>query len=485
MAITLKNILKDIKPLSIQGSPDTEISQVCFDSRKVTNNSLFVAVKGTTSDGHQFISDTIDKGATAIICENLPENRMDGITYIKVKDSHSALGIAASNFFDNPSSKLKLVGVTGTNGKTSIVTLHYQLFTALGYKCGLLSTIKNLIVEKEIGATHTTPDPVQLNSLMKEMVDYGCEYCFMEVSSHAAHQKRIAGLTFTGGIFTNLTRDHLDYHGTLKDYLEAKKSFFDSLLPSAYALVNMDDKNGRVMIQNCKAKKAGYGLKTLTDFKCNIIEKTIQGMLVRFNRKDLWLRLTGEFNAYNMLSVYASAILLGQENEQVLQIISNLKPVRGRFELVYGKNNITGIVDYAHTPDALENVLNSIVQLRKEGQKIITVVGAGGNRDKGKRPMMAKIAATLSDKTILTSDNPRNEDPEQIIKDMAEGISPEQSKNVLQITNRRDAIKTACMLAEQNDIILVAGKGHEDYQEVKGVKSHFDDVEVLNEFINN
>ena len=480
----LSDILKDIDNISIHVEKHKEINFICFDSRKVNKGDLFIAVKGTVSDGHLFINQTIEKGACAIICEDLPEELSAEVTYIRVKDSHDALGKAASNFFDNPSSKLKLVGTTGTNGKTSIVTLSYLMFKGLGYKCGLLSTIKNIIDDKEVGATHTTPDPVQLNQLISEMVEAGCEYCFMEVSSHAAHQKRIAGLHFVGGVYTNLTHDHLDYHGSFKEYLEAKKMFFDILDENAFALVNQDDKNASVMLQNTRAKKYGYALKKLTDFKCNIIEISIQGMQVRINGTDLWLRLTGTFNAYNMLAVFGTAILLGQDKNDVLQTISNLQPVRGRFELVYGKNNRTGIVDYAHTPDAVQNVLESIMNIRQPGQKIITVVGAGGNRDKTKRPIMCKIAAENSDKVILTSDNPRNEDPDEIIKDMAAGIPKGKESSVLQITNRKEAIKTACILARENDIILVAGKGHEDYQEIKGVKHHMDDKEMLNEFLN-
>jgi len=485
MAKKLNDILKGIQTISIHGKQDIEIENICFDSRKAVKGCLFVAFKGTISDGHKYIDDTLDKGANAIICEVLPKDLKQKATYIQVEDSHSALGVVASNFYNNPTENIKLVGVTGTNGKTSIATLLYNLFTNLGFKCGLLSTIKNMVGDKEIGATHTTPDPVQLSALIQDMVDTGCEYCFMEVSSHAAHQKRIAGLKFSGGIFTNLTRDHLDYHGSFKDYLEAKKSFFDGLSKDAFALVNIDDKNGSVMLQNTKANKCLYALKKMADFKCNIIETTIQGMHIRMDGNEVWLRLTGEFNAYNMLAVYASAILLGQEKEQVLSIISNLYPVKGRFELVHGSNNITGIVDYAHTPDALENVLNSIVSLRREGQNVITVVGAGGNRDKGKRPIMAKVACCMSDKVIITSDNPRYEDPEEIIKDMAKGIPAKEAHKVLQITNRKDAIKTACLLAQENDIILVAGKGHEDYQEVNGVKQHFDDKELLSEFLKN
>ncbi len=484
MTRILIDILQQVKVKSVKGNTDITIEDICFDSRNAKKSSLFIAVKGNAADGHDFIDDTIKKGAIAIVCEKIPSDLKNNVSYVQVDDSHSALGIIASNYYGNPSKNLKLIGVTGTNGKTSIATLQYQLFTNLGYKCGLLSTIKNMIGTKEIGATHTTPDPIQINALMKDMTDSGCEYCFMEVSSHAAHQKRIAGLEFDGAIFTNLTRDHLDYHGTFKEYIAAKKSFFDNLSPHAYALVNKDDKNGPVMLQNCQAKHKGYALRSMTDYKCNIIEKTIQGMLVKFNGDELWLRLTGEFNAYNMLAVYASALLLGQDKDQVLPAISNLHPVQGRFELVHGKNKITGIVDYAHTPDALENVLDTILELRQEGQDIITVVGTGGNRDKGKRPIMAKLAATKSDKVVLTSDNPRFEEPEDIIRDMAAGIPANLNNKVLQITNRKEAIKTACMMASENDIVLVAGKGHETYQEIKGVRHHFDDLEILNEILN-
>ena len=481
---TLNNILSGIEVLQITGSLDKQVTEICFDSRAVANNSLFIAVKGFATDGHNYIDKAIEGGAMSIIYQNDPVTFNENITYIKVKDSHRALGAISSNFFDNPSSKLRLVGVTGTNGKTSIATLLFTLFTELGYKCGLLSTIRNKIGDKVLGTTHTTPDPVVMNRLMKEMNDTGCEYCFMEVSSHAVDQQRIAGLHFEGGIFTNLTRDHLDYHETFENYLYAKKLFFDNLPASSFALVNTDDRNGGTMIQNCKAIKKSYGIRSMADFKCNIIECSIEGMQLRINGKELWIRLIGEFNAYNILAVYATAVLLGQNSEQVLPVISNLKPVQGRFQLIFGKQKKTGIVDYAHTPDALENILNAINEIRKEGQQIITVVGAGGNRDKGKRPIMAKISANLSDKVILTSDNPRNEVPDEIIKDMRTGIPDNKSNIVLCITDRREAIKTACLMATENDIILVAGKGHENYQEVKGVKHHFDDAEELEIFLN-
>jgi UDP-N-acetylmuramoyl-L-alanyl-D-glutamate--2,6-diaminopimelate ligase len=485
MVRKLEHILEGTVVVDILNKSKNEnVDHICFDSRKAEKNGLFVAIKGLMCDGHQFIPDVIEKGARFIVCEDLPSAIYPEITYVKVKDSHAALGWIASNFYGRPSSKLKLVGVTGTNGKTSIVTLLYNLFTNLGYHCGLFSTIRNLVAGEETGATHTTPDPVQLNALMAEMVKKGCGYCFMEVSSHAAHQKRIAGLVFAGGIFTNLTRDHLDYHGSFKAYIDAKKDFFDMLPETAFALVNIDDKNGPVMLQNTKAKKQGYALKTLTDFKGNIVEKTIQGMQVRFNNKELWLRLTGIYNAYNMLAVYGTAVLLEQDDEQVLPLLSNLIPVRGRFELVYGRGQKTGIVDYAHTPDALQNVLDTILELRAENQQIVTVVGAGGDRDKGKRPLMAEIAANASDKVVITSDNPRFEDPEAIINDMMVGIPLGLENKVLQIANRKEAIKTACLLAPENSIILVAGKGHEDYQDVKGVKHHFDDKEILQELLN-
>jgi UDP-N-acetylmuramoyl-L-alanyl-D-glutamate--2,6-diaminopimelate ligase len=449
----------------------------------VERNALFVAVKGTITDGHQYISKAIGLGASVVICETLPKEINSEITYIQVPDSSKALGIAASNFYNNPSENLILVGVTGTNGKTTIASLLYEMFEKLGYPCGLLSTIENKINRKIISATHTTPDPVQLNALLAQMVDEGISHCFMEVSSHAIHQNRIAGLHFAGGIFTNISRDHLDYHKTVDEYIKAKKKFFDDLPATAFALTNADDKTGKVMLQNTKAKKTSYSLKSFSEFKCRIVENQFEGLQLEIDGVEIWCKLIGSFNAYNLLAVYATAILLNEEKEAVLTALSMLEPVDGRFEYFRSENNVIGIVDYAHSPDALKNVLNTLSDIRTRNETLITIVGAGGDRDKGKRPMMAQIAARQSDKVILTSDNPRSEEPEQIISDMEKGIDPVDYKKVISISNRKEAIKTACTFAAPGDIILVAGKGHEKYQEIKGVKYPFDDRNILEKYL--
>jgi UDP-N-acetylmuramoyl-L-alanyl-D-glutamate--2,6-diaminopimelate ligase len=476
----LKTILSGIKPTQIVGDKNLVVSGLAFDSRKVEKNFLFVATRGTLVDGHNFISKAIESGASCILCEEIPESTNAKICYIQVKDSQENLGIAASNWYNNPSKKLKLVGVTGTNGKTTTASLLHNLFSDLGYSCGLLSTIENKIENKVFKATHTTPDALQLNMLLAKMVDAGCSHCFMEVSSHALAQKRSAGLEFDGGIFTNLTHDHLDFHKTVAEYIKAKKSFFDGLPKTAFALTNSDDKNGMVMLQNCKAKKQTYSIKSLADFKGKIIENQISGLHMKINDQDIYCRLVGEFNAYNLLAIYGAARLLGESEEEILPALSNLESIAGRFEYQQSSEGVIAIVDYAHTPDALENVLETINQLQSADDKIITVVGAGGDRDKSKRPEMAKIAARLSNRVILTSDNPRTENPETILADMQAGLNLEQEKRCLQITNREEAIKTAFFLAQKGDIILVAGKGHEDYQEINGVRHHFNDKEIIN-----
>lgn len=480
----LSDILKSVKATQIIGNAEIAITAIVFDSRKVESGCLFVAVKGTLSDGHDFIEIATQKGAKAIICENLPGKQNNDVVFIQVENSSKALGQLASAYYEHPSSKLKLIGVTGTNGKTTTVTLLYNMIRKLGYKVGLLSTVRNYIDDQIIDATHTTPDAVQMNRLMKQMVDYGCEYCFIEVSSHAIDQERIAGLDFAGGIFTNITHDHLDYHKTFTEYIKAKKKFFDDLKPESFALINTDDKNGSVMVQNTKAKVKNYAVRSGADFKAKVIESHFEGSMLSIDNIDVWTYFVGRFNAYNVLSVYACAILLGFEKDEVLTVLSEMKPVEGRFETLRSQNGITAIVDYAHTPDALLNVLNAINQIRNDDQELITVVGAGGDRDKTKRPEMAKIATMESDKVILTSDNPRSEDPNAILEDMKIGVNPENSKKVLSIVDRKEGIRTACLLAKKGDIILIAGKGHETYQEVKGVKHHFDDREVLKQIFN-
>ena len=482
--IKLKDILHAIPVQEVVGQLDVEVTSLCFDSRQANEGSLFVAVRGVHTDGHLFVEKAIQQGCTLIMVEEMPEEKDEGVTYMMVADTAYALGIAAGNFYGNPSRELKLVGVTGTNGKTTIATLLFNLFTALGYHVGLLSTVQNQIGERIIPATHTTPDPVALNALLRDMVDEGCDYCFMEVSSHAVVQQRIAGLRFAGGIFSNITHDHLDFHKTFDNYIKAKKKFFDDLDRFAFALTNGDEKNGSVMLQNTFAHKKTYGLKGVADFKAKIIESHFDGMLLNIEGHEVWVKLVGEFNAYNILAVYGAAILLEQETVKVLTALSQITGAEGRFEAITSKNGVIGIVDYAHTPDAVANVLSTINNLRKKEQQIITVLGCGGDRDKTKRPEMAEVAAKMSDKVIITSDNPRTEDPVQIIKDMEPGIPADRKKNVFSITDRKEAIRAACHLAQPGDIVLVAGKGHEKYQDINGVKHHFDDREELEKTFN-
>jgi len=476
----IEEILKGIDVVSLTGEKNAIVSNIEFDSRKVTRGSLFVAVEGYKTDGHDFIKDAVASGASVIICETLPEVRDNKICWIKTADSAKALGYAASNFFGNPSSSLKLVGVTGTNGKTTVATLLYRMFIRLGYKCGLFSTVCNYINGKELPATHTTPDPVELNELLSEMVSEGCDFAFMEVSSHSVDQRRIAGLKFEGGLFTNLTHDHLDYHITFDKYLAAKKSFFDSLPVDSFALVNIDDRNGLVMLQNCRGRQYTFSIRGMADYRCGIIEQGFEGMGLKIQGEEVWTRFFGDFNASNLLAVFAASELLGAAKKEILTILSDLHPVTGRMEVVKSPGGISGIVDYAHTPDALLNVIDTINKIREGSVQLITVVGAGGDRDRTKRPKMAAISAEGSTKTILTSDNPRTEDPEKILDDMEAGIPPDLKRKTLRIADRREAIKTAVMLADRGDVILVAGKGHETYQEIMGVKHHFDDREELN-----
>jgi UDP-N-acetylmuramoyl-L-alanyl-D-glutamate--2,6-diaminopimelate ligase len=477
--MVLEKVLTNIEIVSFDGNRNINVSGIVFDSRKVIKDCLFIAVRGTKTNGHEFIKVAISSGATAVICESLPGNPDKNVSWIVTDDSSKALGVAASNFYGNPSSSLKLTGVTGTNGKTTIATLLYRMLTGLGYKCGLFSTVCNYVIDKELPATHTTPDPVQLNMLLSEMVESGCEYAFMEISSHSVDQKRIAGLKFAGGIFTNLTHDHLDYHKTFDNYLAAKKGFFDSLPKDAFALINSDDRNGKVMVQNCPASKYTYSTRSMADFRCTVIEQRFEGMGLKIDGEEVWTRFVGDFNASNLLAVYGASLLLGGEKKEILTILSDLRSVAGRLEMIYSPSGISGIVDYAHTPDALLNVIETINKIRQGDRQLITVVGAGGDRDKTKRPKMAEISARGSSKLIMTSDNPRTEDPEKILDDMEAGITPEIRKKVLRIADRREAIKTAVMLAGTGDVILVAGKGHETYQEIKGVKHHFDDREEL------
>ncbi|WP_299820929.1 UDP-N-acetylmuramoyl-L-alanyl-D-glutamate--2,6-diaminopimelate ligase [uncultured Pontibacter sp.] len=476
---SLQNILKDVKVLEIKGGKDVSVQAITFDSRQVREGVAFVAVRGVQADGHDYIQKAEDAKAAAIVCEELPAELQPSITYVLVQDSGDALGKMASAFYGHPSSKLKLIGVTGTNGKTTSVTLLHKLFRELGYHVGMLSTVQNQIDEEVIPSTHTTPDAVKLNELLAQMVKAGCAYCFMEVSSHAMVQKRVAGLQFAGGVFTNITHDHLDYHQTFDEYIKAKKLFFDGLPKGAFALINSDDKRGAVMVQNTKASIHEFSLRKVTEFKARIIDNTIQGLHMEVDGQEVWCKLIGSFNAYNFLGVYAVAVLLGEEPVEALTILSSLESAAGRFDYIVSDSQVTAIVDYAHTPDALENVLNTIQQIRTPLQKVITVVGCGGNRDAAKRPIMADIACRFSDKVILTSDNPRFEEPQAILEDMQKGVKPLDFKKTLSVLDRKEAIKTACMLAEPNDIILVAGKGHETYQEIKGVKSDFDDKQVL------
>ncbi len=479
----LKDILYKVPLEATSGDMAIEVSDFNFDSRQVAGGHLFIAVRGTQADGHQFIDQAIEKGAVAVVVEELPAKLVADISYVQVKSSAEALGIIASNFFGNPSEKLELVGVTGTNGKTTIVTLLYGLFKNLGYKPGMLSTVENRIDEEIISATHTTGDAKQLNRLLSLMVARGCTHCFMEVSSHAIHQKRIKGLKFKGAIFSNITHDHLDYHKTFDEYIKAKKAFFDDLPSTAFALVNADDKRGNVMVQNTKARKFTYGIKSMADFKARILSNTFQGLELEINKKQTWFVLTGEFNAYNLLSVYGMAVLLGEDEETALTLLSSQRAAAGRFDQAPNHAGLVAIVDYAHTPDALENVLKTIQSIRTRNEKLITVFGCGGNRDKAKRPLMGDIACRYSDKVIITSDNPRDEEPGVILQEIQAGVRPSDYKKTLVITDRREAIKAAVSMAEKNDIILVAGKGHENYQEIKGVKHDFDDKQVLGEMI--
>ncbi len=482
----LNELLKNVKPICIIGSDDIDITGVNIDSRKIETGHLFVAIKGTQTDGHKFIPKALELGASAVLCEDIPEEKVAGVTYVQVESTESAVGPVATVFFGEPSKKLKLVGVTGTNGKTTIATLLYNMFRKFGHKCGLLSTVCNYIEGEAIPADHTTPDPIELNHLLSKMVEAGCEYAFMECSSHAIAQKRIGGLDFAGGIFTNLTRDHLDYHKTFENYRDAKKAFFDGLSKEAFAITNADDKNGSVMVQNCKAKIKTYSTRSMADFRARIIECHFEGMYLEIDGREVGVQFIGKFNVSNLLAVYGAAVMLGKKPEDILLILSTLKSVAGRLEPIRSKEGVTAIVDYAHTPDALENVLNAIPEvLDGKGGQVITVCGAGGNRDKGKRPLMAQEAAKQSDRVIITSDNPRFEEPQDIINDMLEGLNAQQKKKTISIVDRKEAIRTATMMANKGDVILIAGKGHEDYQEIKGVKHHFDDREIVREIFEN
>ena len=483
----LKELLKYVTPITIIGDSDIDITGVNIDSRKIESGHLFVAIRGTQTDGHRFIPKAKELGAAAILCETLPEGVNEetvdsSITYVQVASTEDAVGPVATVFYGEPSKKLHLVGVTGTNGKTTIATLLYNMFRKFGHKCGLLSTVCNYIEDEAIPADHTTPDPIELNKLLAQMVDAGCEYAFMECSSHAIAQQRIGGLVFAGGLFTNLTRDHLDYHKTFENYRDAKKAFFDGLSKDAFAITNADDKNGSVMVQNCKAQVKTYSTRTMADFRARIIECHFEGMYLEVDGREVGVQFIGKFNVSNLLAVYGAAVMLGKKPEDILLVLSTLKSVAGRLEPIRSQEGVTAIVDYAHTPDALENVLNAIHEvLDGKGGQIITVCGAGGNRDKGKRPLMAQEAVKQSDRVIITSDNPRFEEPQDIINDMLAGLTPQQMKKVVSIVERKEAIRTACMMAQKGDVILIAGKGHEDYQEIKGVKHHFDDREIVRE----
>lgn len=481
----LSELLKTIKPLSIEGSAEVEITGVDIDSRRIAPGHLFVAIKGTQTDGHAYIAKATELGAAAVLCEELPAEVKEGVTYVTVESTESAVGPVATLFNGDPSRKLKLVGVTGTNGKTTIATLLYKMFRQMGHRCGLLSTVCNYIEDEAIPASHTTPDPIELNALLARMADAGCEYVFMECSSHAIAQKRIGGLKFAGGLFTNLTRDHLDYHKTFENYRDAKKAFFDTLSKDAFAITNADDKNGMFMVQNTKARVKTYSTRSMADFKARIIECHFEGMYLEIDNHEVGVQFIGKFNVSNLLAVYGAAVMLGKQPEEILVVMSTLKSVSGRLEPIRSQNGeYTAIVDYAHTPDALENVLCAIHEVLDGKGRVITVCGAGGNRDKGKRPLMAREAVKQSDIVIITSDNPRFEEPQDIINDMLAGINTQQMKKVMTNIDRREAIRTACMMARKGDVILVAGKGHEDYQEIKGVKHHFDDKEVISSIIN-
>lgn len=481
--IILKNILYKVAIEAVKGSTEIPVNKMEFDSRKIQENDVFIAINGSVSNGHDFIEKAINLGAIAVVCNDFPEVIIAGITYIKVKDTNAALAFMAANFYDNPSAKLKLVGITGTNGKTTIASLLYQLFKKAGFKVGLLSTVKIMVDDIEYKATHTTPDSLTINYYLNEMIKNNVDYCFMEVSSHGIHQKRSEGLQFSGGVFTNLTHDHLDYHPTFSEYRDVKKSFFDCLPKSAFALTNVDDKNGLVMLQNTLAKKTTYALKTYANYKAQILENQLSGLLLKINENEVWVRLIGTFNAYNLVAIYGTAIELGLESLEILRLLSELESVSGRFQFIVSKEKITAIVDYAHTPDALENVLNTINDIRTKNEQLITIVGCGGDRDKTKRPIMANIATTLSNKVIITSDNPRTEDPKTIIAEMELGVEPQNYKKSLSIEDRKQAIKTACQLANPNDIILIAGKGHETYQEIQGVRYDFDDMQIVKEIL--
>lgn len=479
----LKDILYKVTLNKVIGDTSVAIQNIEFDSRKAGLNDVFVAINGTLSNGHDYIEKACKQGALVIICEVIPQKIINGITYVQVDNSHSALAIMAANFYENPSEELKLIGVTGTNGKTTITSLLFQLFKRAGYKVGLLSTVKVMVDEKQYNATHTTPDSLTINRYLREMIVEGVDFCFMEVSSHGIHQKRTEGLHFTGGIFTNLSHDHLDYHNDFAEYRDVKKLFFDQLPKSAFALTNVDDKNGRVMLQNTKAKKYTYALKSIADYKAQILENQFNGLLLKINNQELWTKLIGNFNAYNLLAIYGTAELLGLETMETLQLMSALESVDGRFQYVVSEKNVTAIVDYAHTPDALKNVLETINSIRTKNEELITVVGCGGDRDVTKRPKMGNIAATLSTKVIFTSDNPRSEEPDSIIEAIEKGVPSEYFNRTLSITDRKQAIKTACQLANSGDIILVAGKGHETYQEIKGERFDFDDYKIINELL--
>lgn len=479
----LKDILYKVNMNSVTGSTNIPVNEIHFDSRKVSLNDVFVAIKGELSDGHDFILKAIEQGAVSIVCEKIPEQIINGITYVQVNDSHTALAFMASNYYGDPSKNLKLVGVTGTNGKTTVTSLLYQLFKKYGYKVGLLSTVKVIVDEDEYEATHTTPDSLTINHYLKMMNDVGVEFCFMEVSSHGIHQKRTEGLEFVGGVFTNLSHDHLDYHKTFAEYRDIKKSYFDSLPKTAFALVNVDDKNGLVMLQNTKAKKYTYALKTHSNYKAKVLENQLNGLFLKIDDNEVWTKLIGNFNAYNLLSIYAVADLLGLDKLETLRLLSELESVSGRFQYFISEGKVTAIVDYAHTPDALKNVMETVNNIRTGNEDFITVVGCGGDRDKMKRPVMGNIASTLSTKTIFTSDNPRSEDPQLIIDEIEKGVEPQNFKKTISIIDRKQAIKTACQLASVNDIILIAGKGHETYQEMNGERKNFDDMKIVKELL--
>lgn len=479
----LKDILYKVTIEAVHGSTDLAIEKIEFDSRKVSNNDVFVAIKGSLSDGHQFIDKAISLGAAVVVCEDLPTTLLDNITYVKVQNSNQALSYLAANYYNNPSQKLKLIGITGTNGKTTIASLLFQMFKKAGYKVGLLSTVKIMVDELEYKATHTTPDSLTINQYLDEMVEVGCEFCFMEVSSHGIHQKRTESLHFEGGVFTNLSHDHLDYHDTFAEYRDVKKSFFDNLPKSAFAITNVDDKNGVVMLQNTVARKRTYALKTYADFKAQVLENQLSGLVLKINNDEVWTKLIGSFNAYNLLAIYGVALELGIESNEALRLLSELESVSGRFQFIISESKITAIVDYAHTPDALENVLKTIEDIRTKNEQLITIVGCGGDRDKTKRPIMANIAASLSDKAIFTADNPRTENPQTIIEEMEAGVEGQNFKKTISILDRKQAIKTACQMANPGDIILIAGKGHETYQEINGVRHDFDDMQIVQELL--